>query len=325
MVHLLPIEIPFESSPVNVYLIEDEPLTLLDTGMNLESNRVDLERQLAALGYRLADIERVIVTHHHVDHFGLASIVVERSGAEVCALEGLVPWLEDYPRNRARELAYRKRLMLRHGVPPSAAERALVFETEHEHWDPSTRVTHPVPDGGAIEFAGRTLRAIRRFGHSPFDTLFHDERRGVVFSGDHLISHISSNPLITPLTDELDEARPPALARYRESLRATREMRVHTVLSGHGGPIHDHRGLIDARFAGQARRREKIRAAIVDGAGSAHEVATAVWRGLADEQPYLTLSEVLGYVDMLAGEGLIREEDDGEVVRLLPVREAATA
>ena len=68
---------------------------MVDTGMNRVDNRDELEAGLRALGYRYADLERIIVTHHHVDHFGLASVIVEQSDAEVVALDGLVGWLRD--------------------------------------------------------------------------------------------------------------------------------------------------------------------------------------------------------------------------------------
>jgi len=169
-----------------------------------------------------------------------------------------------------------------------------------------------------------------RPGHSPSDTIFHDEGQGIVLGADHLIKHISSNPLISrPLTADSVEAagggagggeaaeRPHALEIYIESLRATRAMQgVELVLAGHGEPVTDHVALIDERFRLHARRAEKIRRLIAgEGPATAYEIAQSLWGNVAVTQAYLTLSEVLGHVDLLVGDGRVVEQRDGGVVR----------
>src|SRR5205807_2865500 len=95
-IRCLPIPTPFAVGRVNCYLIEDEPLTLLDTGPNSGKALDELERALADHGHRVEDIELVVLSHQHMDHLGLAGIVARRSGAEVAALEALAPWTESY-------------------------------------------------------------------------------------------------------------------------------------------------------------------------------------------------------------------------------------
>ena len=76
---------------VNAYLIEDSPLTLVDSGPNSAKALDELEQALAARGLRVEDIELLVISHQHMDHFGLASILARRSGAEVAAIEPLAP------------------------------------------------------------------------------------------------------------------------------------------------------------------------------------------------------------------------------------------
>src|SRR5437870_2504271 len=93
----LSIPTPWRVGPVNAYLIEDDPLTLIDTGP-VDAVSIDaLERELRARGRRVEDLERIVVTHQHVDHWGLARALVERSGAELCALAVFADWLSRYP------------------------------------------------------------------------------------------------------------------------------------------------------------------------------------------------------------------------------------
>ena len=109
-------------------------------------------------------------------------------------------------------------------------------------------MTRPLDDGEVIEFRDRRLQALHRPGHSPSDTVFWDEERQILIAADHLIAHISSNPLIARPLDGSDAATQ-ALVTYIESMRKTREMPAEIVLSGHGEPITDHVALIDERLA----------------------------------------------------------------------------
>jgi glyoxylase-like metal-dependent hydrolase (beta-lactamase superfamily II) len=150
------------------------------------------------------------------------------------------------------------------------------------------------------------LTVHHRPGHSPSDTVFHDRERRILIAADHLLKHISSNPLITRPLDGSEE-RPQALVADIESLHKTRDMDVDLVLPGHGEPITDHRALIDERLALHKRRSEKIHRLIVERPRSAYELAQALWGNVAVTQAYLTLSEVLGHVDVLVNAGRVRE------------------
>jgi glyoxylase-like metal-dependent hydrolase (beta-lactamase superfamily II) len=102
---------------------------------------------------------------------------------------------------------------------------------------------------------------------------------------------------------------------YIESLRRTRELPARILLPGHGDPITDHRALIDERFAHHERRAEKIFALVSERPRTAYEIAQELWGNVAVTQAFLTLSEVLGHVDLLEEEGRVREAEDGDVVR----------
>jgi glyoxylase-like metal-dependent hydrolase (beta-lactamase superfamily II) len=175
-------------------------------------------------------------------------------------------------------------------------------------------VTRPLADGEEIEFGERRLQALLRPGHSPSDTLFWDERRRILLAADHLLPHISSNPLISRPLDGSSQ-RTQALATYIDSMRKTREMPAEIVLPGHGDPVVDHVALIDDRFAKHERRKEKIYGLIADQPRSGYELAQAIWGNVAVTQAFLTLSEVIGHADLLVNEGRVREADDGAVVR----------
>jgi glyoxylase-like metal-dependent hydrolase (beta-lactamase superfamily II) len=318
VIHPLPVPTPFAVGRVNVHLVEDEPLTLVDAGPNSGTSLTRLEAALAEHGRRVEDLERIVVTHQHPDHVGLVDILATRSGAEVCALAELGPWLADYSASMEGDDRFAEAIMLRHGIPREVASALRAVTQVARGWGHGATVTRPLRDGEPLEFAGRSWRVHHRPGHSPSDTVFHDEASGELVGGDHLLKHVSSNPLISrPLDGRGDvRARPRALLTYLESLRATRAMDgVRFVLPGHGEPVDDHVAVIDERFAMHERRAEKLRRLIAERPRSAHELATALWGTVALTQAYLTLSEVLGHVDLLLERGdVVEDEHDGVVV-----------
>jgi glyoxylase-like metal-dependent hydrolase (beta-lactamase superfamily II) len=315
-VHRLAVPTPFAVGRVNCYLIDDDPLTLVDAGPNSGRALDELQRALEAHGKAIEDLELVIVTHQHIDHIGLVEIVASRSGAEVAAIDAAVPFISDYSERAAADDEFSGQIMLRHGISPDVVRALQSVSAAFRAWGAKVTVTRKLREGDTIEMRDRTLEVHFRPGHSPSDTVFYDSARRHLIAADHLIKHISSNPLITRgPDDEADPARrPQSLVMYLESLRKTRAMEVDLVLPGHGDPIDDHRTLIDERFKLHDRRAEKIHGLIAERPRSAYEIAQALWGNIAVTQAYLTLSEVLGHTDLLLNAGRVREEEREGVV-----------
>ena len=319
-IHRLAIPTPFAVGRVNCYLIDDEPLTLVDAGPNSGRALDELQRALAAHGKAIDDLELVIVTHQHIDHIGLVEIVASRSGAEVAAIDAAVPFISDYSERAAADDEFSGQIMLRHGISPDVVQALQSVSRAFRAWGAKVSVTRELHEGDTIEMRDRTLEVHFRPGHSPSDTVFYDAARQQLLAADHLIKHISSNPLITRgPDDEGDPAkRPQSLVMYLDSLGKTREMDIDLVLPGHGDPIDDHRSLIDERFKLHDRRAEKIHKLIAERPRSAYEIAQALWGNIAVTQAYLTLSEVLGHTDLLLNAGRVREAEQDGVVTFEP-------
>lgn len=313
-IHCLRIPTPFQVGRVNCYLLEDEPLTLIDTGPNSGKALDELEHQLAERGHSIDDLELVILTHQHIDHLGLVDIIAEHSGADVAAIDVVVPFVENFGRDAERDDQFAAELMLRHGIPADMVTALRNVATAFRAWGARAKVTRPLRAGEKLSFRDRTLEVLHRPGHSPSDTVFWDKERRILIAADHLIKHISSNPLITRPLDGSSE-RTQALVAYIDSLRKTREMPAEIVLPGHGEPITDHRTLIDERFALHERRSEKLRKLIAEKPRTGFELAQELWGNVAVTQAFLTLSEVLGHVDLLLNAGQVREAPEGEIVR----------
>jgi glyoxylase-like metal-dependent hydrolase (beta-lactamase superfamily II) len=314
-VHCLAVPTPFAVGRVNCYLVEDDPLTLLDTGPNSATSLTALEAALEAHGHRVEDLGRIVVTHQHIDHIGLVEILATRSGAEVCALDRLAPWLADYKREMEENDSFSAAIMLRNGIPQDVVYALRAVSASFRAWGAAAHVTRPLAEGELLEFASRSWRVLHRPGHSPSDTVFWDEASGELFGGDHLIKRISSNPLLSKPLGSAADQRPRALMTYLDSLRLTREMELGVVFAGHGEPVEDHRALIDERFRMHERRADKLCALIAEHPRNAYELAQEMWGNVAVTQAFLTLSEVLGHVDLLIDEGRAVEREADGVVR----------
>ncbi|HET9721354.1 MAG TPA: MBL fold metallo-hydrolase [Solirubrobacteraceae bacterium] len=313
-IHRLAIPTPFLVGRVNSYLILDEPLTLLDTGPNSGTSLDELEQALAAFDVRVEDLDRIVLTHQHMDHVGLVQIIARRSGAEVAAFAPLGEWLADYSAQAAADDEYAQAVMRRHGVPEDLSIVLGAMSAAFRSYGSVAQVTRPLAEGDVLDFRDRRWEILHRPGHSPSDTVFWDAERAMLLTGDHLLGHISSNPLIArPLGGGDPDKRPRPLLDYLASLRRTRGMPVELALPGHGEPIGDHAGLIDERMRMTERRAAKI-LRLLNSAGkplSAHQLAVQMWGNVAVSQAFLTLSEVLGHLDILSARAAIAEDYDG--------------
>jgi glyoxylase-like metal-dependent hydrolase (beta-lactamase superfamily II) len=322
-IHRLDIPTPFAVGRVNVYLIEDDPLTLVDAGPNSGSSLDELQRQLGAHGHVIEDLELILITHQHIDHIGLVEIVASHSGAEVAAIDHLVPFVENYREAAAADDAFAMETMLRGGIPADVAQALASVSLAFRAWGSRATVGRTLREGETIELRDRTLEVAFRPGHSPTDTVFHDRDRKLLIAGDHLIKHISSNPLISRPVGS--KQRPQSLVTYIESLRKTQAMDLDLVLPGHGDPVTDHADLIEQRMRLHERRAAKIHRLIAERSRTAYELAQAMWGNIAVTQAYLTLSEVIGHVDLLVNAGQVAEREEDGVVRFEALTSAAAA
>jgi glyoxylase-like metal-dependent hydrolase (beta-lactamase superfamily II) len=231
----------------------------------------------------------------------------------VAAIDKLAGFAERFREDSARDDEFASGVMIRNGIPEDIVNALRTVSSAFRAWGARAKVTRPLRDGETLELRDRRLEVLHRPGHSPSDTVFWDSERRILIAADHLIKHISSNPLIARPLDEQDDAdparRPQALVTYLGSLQKTRELPAEIVLSGHGDPITDHVALIDERFEFHARRADRIHELIAERPRTGYDLAQALFGDIAVTQAYLTLSEVLGHVDLLLNDGRVREEE----------------
>jgi glyoxylase-like metal-dependent hydrolase (beta-lactamase superfamily II) len=308
----IPLRLPLAHvGSVNAWLLPGEPLTLVDTGPRNEVALRALEDGLRREGLRVEDLELLLLTHHHVDHVGLAATIARRSGASVAALAALADYAERYDREVEEDRRFSHQLMRHHGVPEA------IVAGDEGFWDFLRENVEPflvdtrLADGDRLDAGGRALHAVARPGHSTTDTLFVDDRAALAFTGDHLLSRISSNTEIASPERSAD-GRARSRLRYLEGLGRTAEMPLRRLLTGHGAPVTAPARLVRARILEHERRCERMLAILGDGPNSAYGVAQHLWvaRTVA-EQPLLVVWEVLGHLELLLAAGRVAERTEG--------------
>lgn len=310
--HTFSIPTPFPVGPVNVYLAEGKPLTLIDVGPRYEPAREALERALANRGYRVADVKRIVITHAHADHCGLAAELARDSGTEVLAHAAGIP--RTGQQANAQRLAFYAAVMRWAGVPVKTLINLSRMRHGVERYNEPFVPHHTLADGDALRLGGEDWQVLHTPGHAGDLICLYHPRRRLLLSSDHLLRDISSNPLVEPPAPG-ERARPRRLVDYMAQLRRVAALDVTLALPGHGPPITDHRALIRERLAFHKVRGRRILKTMGEDTLTAHEIAGRLFPDVDAINYFLALSEVIGHLQWLEVEGRVTHAERGGVAR----------
>lgn len=321
LVHSISLPTPWATDSVQVYLIESDPLTLVDCGLDDEPTRVALESALDGLGYAVEDIRRVVVTHYHRDHLGQAQHLRERADAlEVWAHIDSAPMIEAFSLERNANVAGAALLFHEYGVPETVVTEIGERHRRRLATEPAlcrpTRVDRLLHDGDAIAFKDFTLEVIHSPGHTAGHILLHHEPSGVLLSGDQIMGGAvpnTENYFTDGLPDPADPLRRRprfrGLLEYRRSLRGLRTRSFSTILPGYGGAIqHPERAIREALLFYEVRVQRIERSLKSVSALGQSVTAYEIWRALFPGEDPVTgmwnhLLTVIGALDVLEDEG----------------------
>ncbi len=297
-VHRITMPTPYAVGPVNAYLIESEPVTLIDAGINTPQARNALLLGLQSAGYFPESIQRVIITHAHPDHYGLVDVIQEASGATV-----YFP-AKEIARVRDRQMVFEVgRLCMEAGMPLD-----LLFKMDQQRrTDPRPGMRHdeviPIDDGHVFEFDdGMRLESFHMPGHTGGHFVYLEPDSRTLFAGDQLLPDTSPNPLLEPSLDEPGERRR-SLKEYLVSLDRMREMDLAVAHPGHGGTITDPTSLIDHTIEHHHQRKDSVAALLTSEGATPYEIALRVFPDAGGYDSFLAVSEVVAHLDLVVDDG----------------------
>ncbi|WP_374724333.1 MBL fold metallo-hydrolase [Calidifontibacillus erzurumensis] len=286
----------------NCYLVEKEnSLYLIDAGIDSEDYWSLFVKTLKSNGFSLKDLTAILITHHHFDHVGLVNRITELELIPVYAHEKAIPRLKRDPEFLRKRVAFFEQLYREMGC--GEAGEAQVKKLEHAIFNNKhLEIKADILPFKVNKFPFTVLEVP---GHSPDQVAFYDSENKILFGGDLLIKHISSNALVEP--DE-NGGRILSLLQHIESFQKCRSLSIDYVFSGHGKIIEQPIRLIEKRLENIDVKAEKILALIKQGVQTASEIAKAYYQKKYESQFSLVMSEIIGHLDYLEAKKQVKKK-----------------
>jgi glyoxylase-like metal-dependent hydrolase (beta-lactamase superfamily II) len=279
------------------------PITLIDTGPKWDEGRKALQSELASLGLKVNDVQRIAITHTHADHYGLAAEIVQATGAEVWTQRHNRLFLESYETIRAQRDEFYIQLMTEAGVPPDERQRVVDGRRGGNRYADGVKVDRLLEEGAEVALADRLWRIYHTPGHAGGLICLFDPQARVLLSNDHLLRDISSNPIVEP---DLDGGpRPHRLVEYIHHMQRMAALEPSVAWTGHGHEIHDVHKIVRQRLHFHERRAQRMLDLIGDEERSAYQIAEPLFGRLGGMDSFLALSETIGHLDLLEEAGRI--------------------
>ena len=296
---------------VNAFALTGEEPALIDCGMHLPDEADhgwdDLVAALETCDLRPGDVKRLVITHPHIDHYGMAARFVEESGCELVMHAEADTDLAMY-RDPEAIAARVRSLFSDHGITDEAELAELTaFEDWRRFLSGVVEATNPVADGDTVMAGDRTWQVVYTPGHAHGHICLWDPEDRLLVSGDHLL------PTITPHIDFKRGETDNPLGDFLESLAKVEKLDPAMVLPGHGHPFEE--GAERARIIQRHhdRRLGSILQVIRRQPCSAEKITEEIFGGeLLNFQKRLALGEALAHLAYLRKRGEIeRIEEEG--------------
>ncbi len=303
---------PFKVGPVNCYVTTSAPLTLIDTGTKWDESRRALQAELAELGLKLENLQRIIITHAHADHYGLAAEIARVSGAEVWTHRHNQAMLQTSETIRTQREAFYMHLLTEAGVPSERRQRVADGRRDGNRYAEAVKIDRTLEEGAEIELADRVWQVYHTPGHAGGLICLFDPGSRVLLSNDHLLRDISSNPVVEPDPD--GGPRPHRLVQYIQHMQRMADLEPSVAWTGHGHEIHDVHKTVRQRLHFHERRAQRILELIGAEERSAYQIAEPLFGRLDGIDSFLALSETIGHLDWLEEQGRIEAVRQDEVI-----------
>ncbi|HEU0174309.1 MAG TPA: MBL fold metallo-hydrolase [Blastocatellia bacterium] len=303
----LVIPTPFPVGPINIYLVVDDPITLVDTGPKTDQAAAALRDQLRKLGFKTEDVKRIVLTHTHEDHCGLAGTLQRESGARVYVHEWEFQNISDQRHTRVDP-----DLLKLAGAP---GEELEVMATRYQLIRGLADAVEDVEayhDEQEFVFASGALRAIHTPGHTPGSSCLLRESSRLLLSGDTILKNITPNPVLN--RDPINPNRRfPSLGEYLVSLARIRSLAPTLIRTSHGDDVTDYEEHFHRLIRHIHERLAKVISLVPRHGVTAWDMSKMMFPKVSDINRFLAVSEAVANLDLAVAEEKLRIERNGDV------------
>ena len=302
---------PFQVGAVNAYLAGR---TVVDPGPDSEEAWSRLLEALEARELAPGDVEQVLVTHPHPDHFGLAHRLRD-AGARVLASSDGGAIMRDFADRLHYEQSYFTDFFERCGISRETAAAVTQLPEAFLPYAESVDTDRELAAGDTVTVDDERLRVDAVTGHSIGEVIFtfDDDGAKTAIVGDNVLGDITPNPFLQPPSADGGE-RPRALPAFNESLRWLREQGHDRFLTGHREPVESPAQRIDEILAAHDQRTAEVYDILGEGATTPAAVMTALFGDLPATEMFSGMSEAVGHLDVLEAQGRAVCEETGGVL-----------
>lgn len=308
-IHRLRLPLPFPTQSVNAYIIQTRTgVDLVDTGDLPQRHAEYWAAALRHLGIDPSQVKGIYVTHHHIDHFGSAKHLRDRTGAPVYVLDRD---LEEARRSGESAQRHRRELaemLIRHGMPTELAQGWLAgLGPARQPEDLPALIT--LTDREVITLGGEEYRVVWAPGHCDGQYCLYSPDRKLLFGADHLLQK-----MVPPLL-QAPHRRPDLVGDYLASLAKVEELDVDLILPGHGGPFPDLPGHVQRMREQVEQRLARIVSALSTPSTAFALIPVLYPRASRVEQQRYVQAEIISYLEYLAAQGrAVRRETEARQI-----------
>ncbi len=304
---------PFPVGPINIYLVAEDPITLIDTGPKTDEAIAVLTSNIKQLGFRIADIQRMILTHTHEDHCGLANWLQQASGAPVYVHE----WERHNLAERGKTRVDRN-LLEKAGVTTEEMEQMTQHYAQVKNYAEAVTDLKTYRDEHEFEFASGSLSVVHTPGHTPGSSCLWRTATRTLIAGDTVLKTITPNPVLN--VDPTNKShRFPALINYLQSISRLQTLAPTLIHTSHGDDVLDFDEYVARLRKHTSERQAKVLSLIPNDGINAHEMAYLLFPKVKDASRFLAVSEAIAHLDLAVAEGNLRMENLDNIDRFFRI------
>lgn len=304
------IEIPTPSSdgPVNVFVLKGDALILIDTGPITRPGLELLKRGLRRMGAQVKNIDAVLLTRAHMDHFGMGSVLADRCNAVMCGHAADRELMEDFPSAWLRRLGLIGSYAEKNGFPAALFRRVSGMDRAALTCARSLTLDVPVQDGQQIDFGNIRLRVMHTPGPSIGSVCYFETRLRTLFSGDVALPR----PPPSVYFNGWAPARKGGLGAYLASLHRLTSVAARQICPGHNRAVLRLKSLSTMLERGARVTQRKVLRALRQAPGTAFSISKQIDPAARVGDLWNSFARTLGTLEQLQRRLSVRAEADPE-------------